>query len=147
MNWFGIPDRLAAARDAGLAAADGARQTASEALQHAEALVALLRAELAAYAAQQAKRAALRAVAVGCLLVAYLGLCVLAVLLLLGFALAYWLGDLLGCDALGFVVVAGIMLLLGVVFWLKRRDWITNPIARLMVMVFMSDGDKKEDGV
>lgn len=82
MNWFGIPNRLAAARDAGLAAADGARQTASEALQHAEALVALLRAELAAYAAQQAKRAALRAVAVGCLLVAYLGLCVLAVLLL-----------------------------------------------------------------
>ena len=82
MNWFGIPDRLAAARDAGLAAADGARQTASEALLHAEALVALLRAELAAYAAQQAKRAALRAVAAGCLLVAYLGLCVLAVLLL-----------------------------------------------------------------
>ena len=47
---------------------------------------------------------------------------------------------------LGFVVVAGIMVLLGMVFWLKRRDWITNPIARLMVMVFMSDGNK-EDGV
>ena len=103
MNWFGIPDRLAAARDAGLAAADGARQTASEALLHAEALVALLRAELAAYAAQQAKRAALRAVAAGCLLVAYLGLCVLAVLLLapvLGWPVA------VGCLVLLHAVVA-----------------------------------------
>ena len=56
----------------------------------------------------------------------------------------------LSAVAIGFVIInvaLAVLLLLGVVFWLKRRDWITNPIARLMVMVFMSDGDKKEDGV
>ena len=102
-----------------------------------------LQKENAAMGAAEGLTVVLSAVAIGFVIINV----ALAVLLLLGFALAYWLGDLLGCDALGFVVVAGIMLLLGVAFWLKRRDWITNPIARLMVMVFMSDGDKKEDGV
>ncbi|MGN0821484.1 MAG: phage holin family protein [Akkermansia sp.] len=107
MNWFGIPERLAAAREAGAAAANGARETAAEALQHAEALVALLRAELAVYAAQQAKRMALRVVAVACLLVAYLGLCVLAVLLLapvMGWAPA------VGCAVLVHALVAAVAL-------------------------------------
>ena len=101
-----------------------------------------LQKENAAMGAAEGLTVVLSAVAIGFVIINV----ALAVLLLLGFALAYWLGDLLGCDALGFVVVAGIMVVMGMVFWLKRRDWITNPIARLMVMVFMSDGNK-EDGV
>ena len=101
-----------------------------------------LQKENAAMGAAESLTVLLSAAVIGFVIINF----VIAVLLLLGFSLAYWLGGLLGCDALGFVVVAGIMVVMGMVFWLKRRDWITNPIARLMVMVFMSDGNK-EDGV
>ena len=100
-----------------------------------------LQRENAAMGAAEGLTVVLSAVAIGFVVINL----VLAVLLLLGFALAYWLGDLLGCDALGFVIVAGIMALLGMVFWFKRKCWITNPIARLMVTVFMSDRNKEDE--
>ncbi len=54
------------------------------------------------------------------------------VLLLLFFALAYWLGDLLDSTPLGFACLTLLALLLLLVFYLCRRSWIVAPITRLV---------------
>ncbi len=55
-----------------------------------------------------------------------------AVLLLLFFALAYWLGDLLGSTPLGFACLTLLALLLLLIVYLCRGPWIVAPITRLV---------------
>ena len=57
-------------------------------------------------------------------------------LFFVSFALAYWIGQVTGCLAVGFVSIAAALLLLLVVFHAKRKDWVIEPLARFMIKVF-----------
>lgn len=69
-----------------------------------------------------------------------------AILILVGFmvvlfgsfALAYWLGDLLGSHILGFVIIAGVLLLLALLVYANRKAWIVLPTTRFMVGLLAS---------
>lgn len=54
------------------------------------------------------------------------------VLLLLCFTLAYFIGQMLGSTALGFVCMTGTALLTLLVVYLNRGRWISRPLARLV---------------
>lgn len=55
------------------------------------------------------------------------------VLLFASFALAYWLGELLGSSILGFGIISAVLLLLVLLIYAKRQDWIVRPTTRFMV--------------
>ncbi len=57
------------------------------------------------------------------------------VLLLACIALAFFIKQYTGSEATGFASVAGIILLLVLIFWCNRRTWVVQPIARLMINV------------
>ncbi len=64
-----------------------------------------------------------------------------AILILVGFlvvlfgsfALAYWLGELLGSHILGFTIIAGVLLLFTLLVYANRKAWIILPTTRFMV--------------
>lgn len=58
------------------------------------------------------------------------------VLLFGSFALAYWLGDLLGSSVLGFGIIALALLLVGLIVFANRKSWIVRPTTRFMVGLF-----------
>ena len=58
------------------------------------------------------------------------------VLFFLTFALALWIGRMLGNSAMGFLCIAAVLVVMLVVAWRKRNDWIIQPLARLMARVF-----------
>lgn len=60
------------------------------------------------------------------------------VILFASFALAYWLGNLLGNNVLGFVIIAGVLLLSACIFYLNRREWVFTPIMGFMVSLLAS---------
>ena len=60
------------------------------------------------------------------------------VILFASFALAYWLGNLLGNNVLGFVIIAGVLLLSACIFYLNRRTWVFTPIMGFMVSLLAS---------
>ena len=64
------------------------------------------------------------------------------VLLFLTFALAYYLGDLLGSLSLGFGLISAFILLLTVIFYLNRNRMVIQPMARFMTKLILT----KEDG-
>ena len=64
------------------------------------------------------------------------------VLLFLTFALAYYLGDVLGSLSLGFGLISAFILLLTVIFYLNRNRMVIQPMARLMTKLILT----KEDG-
>lgn len=69
-----------------------------------------------------------------------------AILILVGFmvvlfgsfALAYWVGDLLGSHILGFVIIAGVLLLCALLVYVNRKAWIVLPTTRFMVGLLAS---------
>lgn len=71
---------------------------------------------------------------------------VIAILLLLGsmillyltFALAYYLGDVMGSLPLGFSVIAVFLLLVLLFFYFNRKKYIIQPIARFMANLFIN---------
>ena len=65
-------------------------------------------------------------------------------LLLACFALAFWINDVTDSDMVGFGALAGGILLLAIIFWFMRRQWVLQPIARLMVRIFL-DADQTVD--
>lgn len=77
---------------------------------------------------------------------------VVAVLLMLGsiallfltFALASYLGDLLDSPALGFTLVAAIVLLLIFIFYFNKNRMVIQPLARFMTQLIIDrdDNDK-----
>ena len=64
------------------------------------------------------------------------------VLLFLTFALAYYLGDVLGSLSLGFGLISAFILLLTVIFYLNRNHMVIQPMARFMTKLILT----KEDG-
>ena len=64
------------------------------------------------------------------------------VLLFLRFALAYYLGDVLGSRSLGFGLISAFILLLTVIFYLNRNRMVIQPMARFMTKLILT----KEDG-
>ena len=64
------------------------------------------------------------------------------VLLFLTFALAYYLGDVLGSLSLGFGLISAFILLLTVIFYLNRNRKVIQPMARFMTKLILT----KEDG-
>ena len=64
------------------------------------------------------------------------------VLLFLTFALAYYLGDVLGSLSLGFGLISAFILLLTVIFYLNRKRMVIQPMARFMTKLILT----KEDG-
>lgn len=66
------------------------------------------------------------------------------ILLFLTFALAYWIGSLLGSIPLGFLATSCIVTLLLILFYCKRRAWITQPLARMMAQLFVDNKEEEE---
>lgn len=63
------------------------------------------------------------------------------ILLLAGFALAFLIGELTNSISMGFGALAIVVLLLLILFWVKRRQWVLQPIAKLMVQIFLERQD------
>ena len=60
------------------------------------------------------------------------------------FALAAWVGQLSGSVALGFLIMGVVLLLLMAVVYFKRKAWIIQPLARLVVGLFVRDDEEEE---
>lgn len=58
------------------------------------------------------------------------------VFMFLSLAAAFFLGDLLGSNGLGFTLVAGFYLLMVVIFWLSRRIWVEKPVIQAFIKIF-----------
>ncbi len=73
-------------------------------------------------------------------------LIMLIVMLFTGFAFAYWFGKSYDNYALGFLITAGIYLLLGIVFYLLRKPLLFDPLARRLgdVLEIENREDEKE---
>lgn len=63
----------------------------------------------------------------------------------LTFALAYWIGEVTGVLALGFLVIALALALLLAVVYYNRKRWIVQPLARMMVTLFINPDDEKQE--
>ena len=55
------------------------------------------------------------------------------VILFGSFALAYWIGELLDSQILGFVIIAALLLLTAVLIWANRMTWIVMPTVHFMI--------------
>ncbi len=60
------------------------------------------------------------------------------------FALAAWVGQLSGSVALGFLIMGVVLLLLMAIVYFKRKQWIVQPLARLVVGLFVHDDNEEE---
>ena len=63
----------------------------------------------------------------------------------LTFALAYWIGEVTGVLALGFLVIALALALLLALVYYNRKRWIVQPLARMMVTLFINPDDEKQE--
>ena len=66
-------------------------------------------------------------------------------LLLASFAVAFWINQVTDSAIIGFGALAGGILLLAIIFWFMRRQWVLQPIARLMVHIFLDAGQTVEN--
>ncbi len=62
-----------------------------------------------------------------------------------GFALAFWLGEIIQNLALGFLIVTGIFVLLIIIVYIFRQALILDPIARILVPLFEIEEKKETD--
>ena len=60
------------------------------------------------------------------------------VLLLGSFALAFWINEVMDSTTIGFAILAGVIFMLTIALWLMRRRWVLQPIAKLMVHIFIN---------
>ena len=60
------------------------------------------------------------------------------------FALASWFGQMIGNLFVGFLVMGILLLLMMVVAFVKRKQWIIQPLARLVVGLFIHDDGEEE---
>lgn len=68
-----------------------------------------------------------------------LGIVGLFFLVFLSFTAAFWLGDVLDNVYLGFLIVCGIYLILGIVLFLNKDNWLRLPVVNMMVKSFFKD--------
>ena len=67
------------------------------------------------------------------------------ILFFLTFALAYWIGDLTGNLSLGFISIAVFLVLVLLIAYCKRNVWIIQPLARMMVRLFVNKEEKNNE--
>lgn len=60
------------------------------------------------------------------------------VLLFASFALAFWLGDTLGSNLLGFGIIALVLLAIALLVYSRRQQLIYIPVAQFMINLFVS---------
>lgn len=95
-----------------------------------------------ALAATESMTVMLSAVAIGFIFI----LLASVLLLLLSFALAHVVAEYSDSTALGFASQAVLVAVIGLVVWMRRNAWITQPIARMMVRIFIERRNtEKED--
>lgn len=66
-------------------------------------------------------------------------------LLLASFALAFWINELTQSAVIGFGSLACAIILITLLFWAMRKQWVLQPIARLMVRIFLDADQAAED--
>lgn len=80
------------------------------------------------------------AIAVTCLVLGAM------ILFFTSFALAYWIGDIVGSPAIGFISIGMALTLLLILFYIQRNKWIVQPLARFVISIFAdTDTTKKEE--
>lgn len=67
------------------------------------------------------------------------------ILQLLGFALAYFIGEQLGSNALGFLIVGGVFVIALLVVFLMRKKLFTNSIVKLFINMFFNNNGEREN--
>lgn len=67
------------------------------------------------------------------------------ILFFLTFALAYWIGQITDNMAFGFLCIAAIQLILLLIAWRKRNDWIIQPLARMMARIFYNQEQEEDE--
>lgn len=70
---------------------------------------------------------------------AVLALLMAIVVIFLSFTLATALAPVVGGEAMGYLVIALLYLVLAVVLYTNRRRWILEPIVRLVASIFLDD--------
>ena len=63
------------------------------------------------------------------------------VLMFFSFALAYYLGDILGANHWGFMIVGAIYLFFGMVFIAFKKRFITKPIIKTLTEAILKEND------
>lgn len=61
------------------------------------------------------------------------------------FALASWFGQIIGSLFIGFLVMGILLLLMMIIAYVKRKQWILQPLARLVVGLFIHDEEEEEE--
>ncbi len=61
------------------------------------------------------------------------------VLMFFSFAFAYYLGDILGANYWGFMIVGGIYLFFGIVFIIFKKKFITKPIIKTLTEAILKE--------
>ena len=61
------------------------------------------------------------------------------------FALASWLGQMIGNMFVGFLIMGIFLLLMMVIAYVKRKQWIIQPLSRLVVGLFIHDDEEEEE--
>ena len=61
---------------------------------------------------------------------------IIAILMFFSFAIACWLATWIGL-AKAFLIVSGIHILLFILFFIFRKDWIEKPLVRFFVSLFL----------
>ncbi|MBR4855223.1 MAG: phage holin family protein [Bacteroidaceae bacterium] len=67
------------------------------------------------------------------------------ILFFLTFALAYWIGNLTGNLSLGFISIAVFLVLVLLITYSKRNAWIIQPLARMMIRLFVNKEEKNNE--
>lgn len=66
-------------------------------------------------------------------------------LIFLSLAVCSWLSDVLGSKVYGYGIVALFYLVLGLIVYVKRRNWIANPIASVLVTMLLGEKHHETD--
>ncbi|MFW5700618.1 MAG: phage holin family protein [Cyclobacteriaceae bacterium] len=66
-------------------------------------------------------------------------------LLFFSLAFAFWYGQRTGDLSLGFLILAGIYLVLGLIFIISRKRLITGPIIRSLSAIIYEDDDNESE--
>jgi hypothetical protein len=74
------------------------------------------------------------------IIVLIIGFCLLFVSL----AFAYWYGQTTGDLAMGFLITAGIYVVLGIIIYFGRKNLISGPIIRALAAIIYKDDDPED---
>ena len=67
------------------------------------------------------------------------------VLFFCSLALAFWIGNMCGNILWGFLCVGAITALLAIIVYCNRNRWITQPLARMIVKLFITPDDEYDE--